>query len=67
MNEIAEQGFAAHWKYKDGVDSEYTEDENELNEWLGTIKEILDDPQPDAMDFLDTIKLNLFASEIFVF
>ena len=67
MNEIAEQGFAAHWKYKDGVDSEYTEDENELNEWLGTIKEILDDPQPDAMDFLDTIKLNLFAQEIFVF
>ena len=67
MNEIAEQGFAAHWKYKDGVDTEYTEDETELNEWLGTIKEILDDPQPDAMDFLDTIKLNLFASEIFVF
>ena len=67
MNEVAEQGFAAHWKYKDGVDEEYTEDENELNEWLRTIKEILDDPQPDAMDFLDTIKLNLFASEIFVF
>ena len=67
MDEIAEQGFAAHWKYKDGVEEEYTEDETELNEWLGTIKEILDDPQPDAMDFLDTIKLNLFASEIFVF
>ena len=46
---------------------EYTEDENELNDWLRTIKEILDDPQPDAMDFLDAIKLNLFASEIFVF
>ena len=67
MNEIAEQGFAAHWKYKDGDDDEYTEDEAELNEWLRTIKEILDDPQPDAMDFLDAIKLNLFASEIFVF
>ena len=67
MDEIAEQGFAAHWKYKDGVEEEYTEDENELNEWQRTIKEILDDPQPDAMDFLDTIKLNLFASEIFVF
>ena len=67
MDEIAEQGFAAHWKYKDGVEEEYTEDETELNEWLRTIKEILDDPQPDAMDFLDTIKLNLFASEIFVF
>ena len=67
MDEIAEQGFAAHWKYKEGDDDEYTEDEAELNEWLRTIKEILDDPQPDAMDFLDAIKLNLFASEIFVF
>lgn len=65
MNEVAEQGFAAHWKYKDG--GEITEDDGELNEWLSTIKEILDDPQPDAMDFLDAIKLNLFASEIFVF
>ena len=64
MNDIAEQGFAAHWKYKDGGGSE---DEGELEKWLRTIKEILDDPQPDAMDFLDTIKLNLFASEIFVF
>ena len=65
MDEIAEQGFAAHWKYKEG--GEYTEDDGELNDWLSTIKEILDDPQPDAMDFLDAIKLNLFASEIFVF
>lgn len=65
MDEVAEQGFAAHWKYKEG--GEYTEDEGELNDWLRTIKEILDDPQPDAMDFLDAIKLNLFASEIFVF
>ena len=68
MDEIAEQGLAAHWKYKEGKeDLEYTEDETELNEWLHTIKEILDDPQPDAMDFLDAIKLNLFASEIFIF
>ena len=65
MNEIAEYGFAAHWKYKEG--EEYTEDEGELNDWLRTIKEILDDPQPDAMDFLDAIKMNLFSSEIFVF
>lgn len=65
MDEIAEQGFAAHWKYKEG--GEITEDDGELNDWLRTIKEILDDPQPDAMDFLDAIKLNLFASEIFVF
>lgn len=65
MDEIAEQGFAAHWKYKEGNDGH--EDDGELNDWLSTIKEILDDPQPDAMDFLDAIKLNLFASEIFVF
>ena len=54
MDEVAEQGFAAHWKYKNG--GEITEDEGELNSWLRTIKEILDDPQPDAMDFLDAIK-----------
>ena len=64
MNDVAEQGFAAHWKYKEGGGSE---DEGELSKWLKTIKEILDDPQPDALEFLDTIKLNLFASEIFVF
>ena len=64
MNDVAEQGFAAHWKYKEGGGCE---DEGELEKWLRTIKEILDDPQPDAIDFLDTIKLNLFASEIFVF
>ena len=66
MDEIAEQGFAAHWKYKTDADTEKVA-EDELNGWLQTIKEILDDPQPDAMDFLDAIKLNLFASEIFVF
>jgi GTP pyrophosphokinase len=66
MDEIAEQGFAAHWKYKSDSDTEKVA-EDELNGWLQTIKEILDDPQPDAMDFLDAIKLNLFASEIFVF
>ena len=65
MDEIAEQGLAAHWRYKEK--SENADDDTELNEWLHTIKEILDDPQPDAMDFLDAIKLNLFSSEIFVF
>ena len=64
MDDIAEVGFAAHWKYKD-KDAEY--DENELNRWLDSIKEILDDPQPDTLDFLDNIKLNLYASEIMVF
>ena len=64
MDDIAEQGFAAHWKYKD-KNAAY--DENELNKWLDSIKEILDDPQPDTLDLLDTIKLNLFTNEIMVF
>ena len=84
MNEIAERGVAAHWKYKamneqQNVSKESSEEKTEeeireerrkneeLNNWLRTISEILDDPQPDAMDFLDTLKLNLYANEIFVF
>ncbi len=63
MDEIAEKGFAAHWKYKVGEG----EEESELNVWLHTIKDILDDPEPNALDFLDTLKLNLFSSEIVVF
>ena len=80
MDDIAEHGLAAHWKYKDhalpeqeeteGGDQNDDEDnvnnEEELNRWLQTIREVLDDPQPNAIDFLDTIKLNLFANEIFV-
>lgn len=64
MDDIAEMGFAAHWKYKD---KEAAYDENELDKWLNSIKEILDDPQPDTLDLLDTIKLNLFTDEILVF
>ena len=64
MDDIAEGGFAAHWKYKD-VGGQH--DEHELDTWVNSIKEILDDPQPDTLDLLDTIKLNLFASELNVF
>jgi len=62
MNDIAEKGLAAHWKYKSGL-----QDESELDKWMKTIKELLEHPEPNAIDFLDTFKLNLFASEIFVF
>ena len=62
MDDIAERGVAAHWKYKTGET-----DESELDKWLREIKEILKHPEPDAIDFMDTFKLNLFASEIFVF
>lgn len=63
MDDIAEKGFAAHWKYK----ANKVEEDNELDKWLKTIQEILANPNPNAVDFLDTIKLNLFAMEIFVF
>ena len=62
MHELAERGLAAHWKYKAGE-----LEESELDRWLKEIKEVLDHPEPDAMSFLDTFKLNLFAHEIFVF
>lgn len=63
MDDIAEKGFAAHWKYKE----KSVEEDTELDKWLQTITEILESPDPNALDFLDTIKLNLFTSEIFVF
>ena len=63
MDDIAERGFAAHWKYKIGEG----EEEEELSNWLTTITDILKDPEPNAIDFLDTIKLNLIPSEIVVF
>ena len=66
MDEIDEKGVAAHWKYKDRNRVSDEADEK-IDKWLHTIKEILNDPQPDTLDLLDTIKLNLFAKEIIVF
>src|SRR5690554_124556 len=63
MDDIAEKGFAAHWKYKESR----IEEDNELDKWLKTIQEVLANPNPNAIDFLDTVKMNLFSSEIFVF
>ncbi len=62
MHEIAERGLAAHWRYKTGF-----EDETELDKWIRAIQEMLKNPQQDAIDFMDTFKLNLFADEVFVF
>lgn len=68
MDEIAEKGLAAHWKYKHkSSDDGKIEEPNELDRWLEKIYDILEAPSPNAMDFLDTIKLNLYSSEIFVF
>ena len=62
MHEIAEHGYAAHWKYKTGES-----DESELDKWLQEIKEILAHPDKNAMDFIGNFRLNLFAQEVFVF
>jgi GTP diphosphokinase / guanosine-3',5'-bis(diphosphate) 3'-diphosphatase len=62
MDDIAERGFAAHWKYK--TDSSH---ESELDKWLKRIRELLSNTNSDALEFLDDFKLNLFASEIFIF
>ena len=62
MDEIAERGFAAHWKYK-GEKS----NESELDKWIKKIREMLENPNSDALEFLDEFKMNLFAAEIMVF
>lgn len=62
MDEIAERGFAAHYKYKNINDVE-----NELDRWLQKIKDMLRNPESDALEFLDEFKMNLFSSEIIVF
>ena len=63
MDDIAEKGLAAHWKYKIGEG----EEDSEIEAWLHTIKDMLKDPTPNALDFLDTIKLDLYSREIIVF
>ena len=62
MHELAEHGLAAHWKYKTGENSG-----GELDKWIQEIRDVLANPDPDAIAFLDTFKLNLFAHEVFVF
>ncbi len=63
MDDLAEMGYAAHWKYKDSA----AEKESNLENWLRRIREMLDNPDPNALEFIDDFKLNLFADEIFVF
>ena len=63
MDEIAEKGLAAHWKYKGTGGEGYSE----VDKWLAGIKELLEQPDSNALDFLDEFKLNLYAKEIRVF
>ncbi len=61
MNEIAEKGFAAHWKYKE------SSIDNGLDQWIQKVREMLSNPEANAFDFLDDFKMNLFSDEIFIF
>lgn len=63
MNEVAEKGYAAHWKYKGGHEL----NETALERWLKNVREVLESPDSDAVEFLDDFKANLFSNEIMVF
>lgn len=62
MNEIAEKGYAAHYKYKQGIS-----EENSLDIWLNQLKEALENAETDAVDFVEDFKLSLYAKEIYIF
>ncbi|MBT5859308.1 MAG: bifunctional (p)ppGpp synthetase/guanosine-3',5'-bis(diphosphate) 3'-pyrophosphohydrolase [Flavobacteriales bacterium] len=62
MDDIAEKGYAAHWKYKNQKTKE-----SSLDNWINKIRELLENPENNAVDFIDDFKLNLFSSEIFIF
>ena len=64
MEEIAERGFAAHWKYKTGA---LSKEEGEFDRWMKQVREALNSPTEDAVEFLDNFKLSLYTSEIVVF
>jgi len=61
MNEIAEKGFAAHWKYKE------SSTDSGLDLWVQKVREMLKNPESNALDFIDDFKMNLFSDEIFIF
>ncbi len=63
MDDIAEKGLAAHWNYK----KDYSSSESKIEEWLSTVNELLKNPDSNAMHFLDTFKLALYDTEVFVF
>ena len=62
MDDIAEKGYAAHWKYKQEGSKE-----NSLDDWINNIRELLENPESSAIDFIDDFKLNLYSGEIYVF
>lgn len=62
MDEIAEKGYAAHYKYKNGAT-----EESGLDTWLNLLREALENPETNAVDFVEDFKMNLYSKEIFVF
>lgn len=64
MNEIAEKGFAAHWKYKESKDSN---SDSSLDQWIQKVRDILGNPEQNALDFVNEFKMNLFSDEVFIF
>jgi len=64
MDDIAEKGYAAHWKYKN-IDNKNKD--SSLDSWINKIRDLLENPEANAVDFIDDIKLNLFSGEIYVF
>lgn len=64
MDEIAERGYAAHWKYKEDDDNA---EESEVDKWIASIRHMLENVDSNSLEFLDAFKLNLFSSEIMIF
>ena len=62
MNDIAEKGLAAHWKYKEG-----TADESRFDKWFQQIREVISNQETDSIDFLQDFKTSFLAEEIYVY
>jgi GTP pyrophosphokinase len=63
MDDLAERGYAAHWKYKDSPETP----ESKMDKWLHQVREVLESPSENALEFIDNFKLSLFSEEIYVF
>jgi guanosine-3',5'-bis(diphosphate) 3'-pyrophosphohydrolase len=63
MDDLAERGYAAHWKYKDSPETP----ESKMDKWLQQVREVLESPSDNALEFIDNFKLSLFSEEIYVF
>lgn len=67
MNEIAEKGLAAHWKYKEGATPQQAAQESKLDHFLKHIRDVLTNPETDTLDFLSDFKLEVFTEEIYLY